>query len=67
MSATQNADDLTGEENTGLDIFLGVKFILQPGFLLFASKSTRPMTRTKTFFSWPNNDRELIQVNIDPF
>ena len=56
MSATQNADErefrwLTGEKNTRLGIFLGVVFILQPVFFLFSSKSTRPMTRTKTFFS----------------
>ena len=31
-------------------IFVGVIFILRPAFFLFALKSTRPMTSTKTFF-----------------
>ena len=46
MSATHNADErgcrlLTGEENTGLGIFLGVIFILRPAFFSYL-RQNRP-------------------------
>ena len=55
MSATQNADErgcccLTGEENTGHGIFLGVVFTLRPTFFFICIKIDPPDDQKQDFF-----------------